>query len=432
MYKVGFCTLGCKVNQYETEAMGELFEKSGFIIADFNDICDIYVINTCTVTGTGDKKSRQMIRRAKKLNENAVICVVGCYSQVSPDDVKNIPGVNIVLGTKDRIKIVDMVEEYLANNQNVSAVEDIMKMRSYENISLENMSGKTRAFVKIEDGCTEFCSYCIIPYARGPVRSRAIDDIVTEVTSLSEKGFSEIVLTGIHLASYGRDLKTVTLLDAIKAVCDIDGIKRVRLGSVEPRLLTEEFISEIAKLPKVCDHFHISLQSGCDETLMRMNRKYLAVEYRNSVKLLRKYYDNPSITTDIIAGFPGETEEEFNTTLEFLKEIAFAEAHIFPYSNRKGTKADTMPNQVPKHIREERARLLITEAKKCGADYLKAFIGKKVNVLFEREIDVGIYEGTTSNYIKVHVKSDTDISHTYVDCIITDTTSEYALGKVNI
>lgn len=430
MYKVGFCTLGCKVNQYETEAMGELFEKKGFAIADFNDICDIYVINTCTVTGTGDKKSRQMIRRAKKLNENAIICVVGCYSQVSPDDVKNIPGVNIVLGTKDRIKIVDMVEEYLKNNENVSKVYDIMKSRTYENISLENMSGKTRAFVKIEDGCTEFCSYCIIPYARGPVRSRAIDDIVTEVTSLSQKGFSEIVLTGIHLASYGRDLKTVTLLDAIKAVCGIDGIKRVRLGSVEPRLLTEEFIKEIANLPKVCDHFHISLQSGCDETLKRMNRKYSCDEYRNSVKILRRYYDNPSITTDIIAGFPGETEEEFNTTLEFLKEIAFAEAHIFPYSNRKGTKADVMPNQVPKHIREERARVLIDEARKCGADYLKAFIGKRVNVLFEREIEGDIYEGTTSNYMKVHVKSDADISHTYVDCVITGANDEFAIGEI--
>ena len=305
-----------------------------------------------------------------------------------------------------------------------------MKSRTYENISLENMSGKTRAFVKIEDGCTEFCSYCIIPYARGPVRSRAIDDIVTEVTSLSQKGFSEIVLTGIHLASYGRDLKTITLLDAIKAVCDIDGIKRVRLGSVEPRLLTEEFIKEIANLQKVCDHFHISLQSGCDETLKRMNRKYSCDEYRNSVKLLRRYYDNPSITTDIIAGFPGETEEEFNTTLEFLKEIAFAEAHIFPYSNRKGTKADVMPNQVPKHIREERARVLIDEARKCGADYLKAFIGKRVNVLFEREIEGDIYEGTTSNYMKVHVKSDIDISHMYVDCIIIDTNDEYATGEI--
>ena len=430
MYKVGFCTLGCKVTQYETEAMCELFEKRGYAIADFNDICDIYVINTCTVTSTGDKKSRQMIRRAKKSNDNAIICVVGCYSQVSPDDVKNIPGVNIVLGTKDRIKIVDMVEEFMKNNSDIYDVDDIMKMRLYENISLENMSDKTRAFVKIEDGCTEFCSYCIIPYARGPVRSRAIDDIATEVTSLSENGFSEIVLTGIHLASYGRDLKTVTLLDAIKAVCDIDGIKRVRLGSVEPRLLTEDFIKEIAKLPKVCDHFHISLQSGCDETLKRMNRKYTADEYKNSVNLLRKYYENPSITTDIIAGFPGETEEEFNTTLEFLKEISFAEAHIFPYSNRKGTKADAMPDQVPKHIREERARVLIENAKECTKSYLKSFVGKKVNVLFEREIKNGVFEGTTSNYIKVHAKSDADISHTYVECNITDANDEYAVGEI--
>ena len=430
MYKVGFCTLGCKVNQYETEAMGELFEKRGYVIADFNDICDIYVINTCTVTGTGDKKSRQMIRRAKKANENAIICVVGCYSQVSPDDVKNIPGVNIVLGTKDRIKIVDMVEEFLKQHKDMYNVDDIMKTRVYENISLENMSDKTRAFVKIEDGCTEFCSYCIIPYARGPVRSRKIDDIAREVTSLSENGFSEIVLTGIHLASYGRDLKTVTLLDAIKAVCNIDGIKRVRLGSVEPRLLTEDFIKEISHLPKVCDHFHISLQSGCDDTLKRMNRKYTADEYRNSVSLLRRYYDNPSITTDIIAGFPGETEEEFSTTLSFLKEISFAEAHIFPYSNRKGTKADAMPDQVPKHIREERARLLIESARICTEKYIKSFVGKKVNVLFEREIGGGVYEGTTSNYIKLHTKSDADISHTYADCVITDATDEYAFGEI--
>ena len=428
MYKVGFCTLGCKVNQYETEVMSELFENKGYIISDFDDMCDVYVINTCTVTGTGDKKSRQMIRRAQKQNENAVIAVVGCYSQVSPDAVKNIQGVNIVLGTKDKGKIAELVDDFIKTKENFISVSDIMKLRTYEHIGLNNMSDKTRAFVKIEDGCTEFCSYCIIPYARGPVRSRDIDHLVREVTSLSKKGYTEIVLTGIHIASYGRDLKDKSLIDAIEAVCAVSGIKRVRIGSIEPRVLTEDFIKRIRALDKVCDHFHISLQSGCDATLKRMNRKYTADEYRHSAALLRKYYQNPSITTDIILGFPGETEEEFNTTLSFVREISFAEVHAFPYSNRKGTKADTMPGQNSKAVKEERTKILIAEAKKCAEAYLNSFVGKTVNVLFEREIAENIYEGTTSNYIKVRVKSDTDISHTYKDVVITNVCDGYAEG----
>ena len=288
MNTVSFCTLGCKVNQYETQAMENLFQKAGYTIGKFDEKCDIYVINTCTVTGMGDRKSRQMIHRARKLNPDALIAVVGCYSQVAPDEVEKIEGVGLVLGTNERASIVELAEKALGDKKQTVEVCDIMKQRKYEDLWVSSYSAKTRAFVKIEDGCAEFCTYCIIPYARGPVRSRSLKGIKDEVAALAENGFKEIVLTGIHLASYGRDTKEHTLLDVIRTVAETDRIERVRLGSVEPRILTEEFVSEIAKIDKMCNHFHISLQSGCDETLKRMNRKYTTAEYAESVKLLRK------------------------------------------------------------------------------------------------------------------------------------------------
>ena len=429
MKSVSFCTLGCKVNQYETEAMTKLFANAGYEIRDFGDKCDIYVINTCTVTSMGDRKSRQMIHRAAKQNPDALIAVVGCYSQVSPEEVQKIPGVGLVLGTKERSHIVELCEKQLRENEQSVLVTDIMKQREYEDMWVSSYSSKTRAFVKIEDGCTEFCTYCIIPYARGPVRSRDLESIVKEVKALSENGFSEIVLTGIHLASYGKDLKEYTLLDVIKEVSKIDGIKRIRLGSIEPRILTEEFISEISKIDKMCNHFHIALQSGCDETLKRMNRKYTTLEYKESVDLIRKYFDNPAIATDIMVGFPGETEEEFKSSLNFATELRLADAHVFAYSNRKGTKADKMENQVEKAVKEARSKEMIAALKNTQKEYLEGYVGKTAEVLFEQEVKDGIYEGHMTNYVKVHMKSDEDISGKFVNVTLKSIKGDHIIAE---
>lgn len=413
MKTASFYTLGCKVNQYETEAMSEIFSKNGYKIADFNEVCDVYVINTCTVTSIGDRKSRQMIRRAKHLNPNSIVAVVGCYSQVSPDEVAKIEGVNIILGTKDRKNLCEIADKMLAEKENqkkVTDVENALKNREYEELEIKEYAEKTRAFVKIEDGCNEFCTYCIIPFARGPVRSRKLENIVKEVEFLAQKGFCEVVLTGIHLASYGKDLKNVSLSDVICAAAEVPGISRIRLGSLEPRILTEEFIQKIAGTKKVCNHFHISLQSGCDETLKRMNRKYTTAEYENSVKLLRRYFDNPAIATDIMVGFPGETDEEFEKSLAFMEKIAFADAHVFSYSNRKGTKADVMENQIDPKVKEVRHKAMEGTVARLKNEYLESMAGKNLRVLFEQEISDGVYEGTSENYAKVIMKSDVDIS----------------------
>ena len=409
---VGIYTLGCKVNQYETEAMSELFKKAGYKINGFDEKCDIYVINTCTVTGTGDKKSRQIIRRAKAKNTSAVIVVAGCYSQIAPRDVEKIEGVNIILGTDKRSDIVNITENYISQSKSdvLCCVGDISQRCEYEDLIISDYEEKTRAFVKIEDGCNEFCSYCIIPYARGRIRSRSIESIVKEVEALSKNGFKEIVLTGIHLASYGKDTKNLTLKDAICAVHNIDGIERIRLGSIEPRVITVDFVNAISKLPKVCNHFHISLQSGCDETLKRMNRKYTAQEFLNGVNLLRQYFDNPAITTDIIVGFPGETDDEFNTTCEFVKTIKFSEAHIFAYSNRQGTRADKMPNQIPKKTKEERSHTLTAICQKLNHEYTKGLEGQTHTALFEQKNADDMWEGHLTNYVKVCVKSNDNLS----------------------
>lgn len=413
MKTAAFYTLGCKVNQYETEAMSEIFCKNGYTILNFDEACDVYVINTCTVTSIGDRKSRQMIRRAKHLNPDAIVAVVGCYSQVSPEEVAKIEGVNIILGTKDRKNLCEIADKMLAektHGEKITDVENALKNREYEELEIKEYAEKTRAFVKIEDGCNEFCTYCIIPFARGPVRSRKLENIVKEVKYLAEKGFCEVVLTGIHIASYGKDLKTSTLADVICAVAETDGIERIRLGSLEPRILTEEFIKRIAGTKKVCNHFHISLQSGCDETLKRMNRKYTAAEYENSVNLLRRYFENPAIATDIMVGFPGETDEEFAKSLAFMEKIAFADAHVFSYSNRKGTKADVMENQIDPKVKEKRHKAMESTVQRLKNEYLSGMTGKKLNVLFEQEISPNVYEGTAENYAKVVMKSDTDIS----------------------
>ncbi len=432
MKKVSFCTLGCKVNQYETEAMITLFKDAGYEIADFGEVCDVYVINTCTVTGTGERKSRQMINRAHQKNPDALIAVVGCYSQVEPEKVSRMDGVDIVLGTKDRHLIVSLVEEKLKSAQNECSicVDDIMKQREYEELWITSYEDKTRAFVKIEEGCTEFCSYCIIPYARGPVRSRSLESLRREVELLSQNGYREIVLTGIHIGSYGRDLDGVGLADAVETVCSVDGVERVRLGSVEPRVLTDEFVKRISSSPKVCDHFHISLQSGCDRTLKNMNRKYTTDEYRMAVKRLRNAFENPAITTDIITGFPGETREDFEQSLKFMKEIEFSEVHIFPFSPRKGTKAADMDCQVEKKEREARAREMIAEGKILHEKYVAGCVGKIFPVLFERKVADGIYKGHMSNYVRVRARSTEDISHKILDVALVSYDSKGAEGKI--
>lgn len=429
MKTVAFCTLGCKVNQYETEAMTELFREKGYTVNSFDEQSDIYIINTCTVTSTGDKKSRQMIRRAISLNPDAIVAVVGCYAQVAPEEVAKIDGVSLIIGTNQKKEIVTLIEEYAEKREQKHVIDDILKDKEYKEMHITSYEERTRAFVKIEDGCNQFCSYCIIPYARGPVRSRPTENICKEIQTLSQNGFKEIVLTGINISSYGMDNGS-NLAEVIEKVALIDGIERIRLGSIEPRVLTEDFIKRISKIPQVCNHFHISLQSGCDETLRRMNRKYTTEECFRCIENLRNNFDNPAITADVIAGFPGETEEEFNATMDFLTRVKFSEAHIFAYSNRKGTRADTMPGQLPKYVKEERSHRMIELCAASQKEYMESCVGSTAGVLFEREAKEGIYEGHMTNYVKVRAKSEKDISGQILDVKITGTDKDVLLGEI--
>ena len=414
MKRVAFYTLGCKVNQYETEAMLELFEKEGYEKAETEDYADVYVINTCTVTHMSDRKSRQYIRRMKKKNPDAIIAVVGCYSQVSPEEILSIDEVNLVMGTNDRKKIVEEVKKIDASRK-VSTVDDIMKVKAFEEIEINKTNGKTRAFMKIQDGCDRYCSYCIIPYARGRVRSRDLESIVKEVENLASNGYKEVVLTGIHVASYGKDIKEtdIKLLDVIKQINDIEGIERIRLSSVEPILFTDEFVEAVSAMDKVCPHYHLSLQSGCDETLKRMKRRYTTEEYKTIVDRLRAAIPNVSITTDVIVGFPGETNEEFDKTYEFLKDIELTHMHIFKYSPRT------------KHERSEKLLQLNEENfKKFG----QKMLDKEFNVLFEQKVGDNKFEGLTENYVKVIVESDKDLSEQILKVKITDVKNEFLEG----
>lgn len=429
MKKVAFYTLGCKVNQYETEAMLELFEKDGYEQVNSEEYADVYVINTCTVTHMSDRKSRQYIRRVKKKNPDAVIAVVGCYSQVSPEEILDIEEVNLVMGTNDRRKIVEEIKKIDASKK-VSTVDDIMKVKAFEEIEISQTNGKTRAFMKIQDGCDRFCTYCIIPYARGRVRSRDIDSIVDEVKKLANNGYKEVVLTGIHVASYGKDLKDkdIKLLDVIKQINEIDKIERIRLSSVEPILFTDEFVNEVLKMDKVCPHYHLSLQSGCDETLKRMNRRYTTSEYKTIVDRLRSKMPNVAITTDVIVGFPGETNDEFKETYEFLKEIELSQMHIFKYSPRKGTPAATMENQVDPQMKHFRSEQLLNLSKVNFNKFANKFIGSELDVLFEQNIEGNKFEGLTSNYIRVVVESDKNIQGQILKVKINDVKDEYVEG----
>jgi len=401
-------TLGCKVNAYDTQAMLELFQNKGYQVVDFTEKAGVYLINTCTVTNLGDKKSRQLIRRAVSQNPEAVVVAAGCYAQVAPDELSGIEGVNLVIGTKDRNKIVELVESYEGESP-VCRVYDIQSEKIFEPLNINRLRDRTRAFVKIQEGCENFCSYCIVPYARGPVRSRPLADIINEVRTLAAHGFQEIVLAGIQVSSYGKDLKRTDLLDVIEQAHLQEGIRRIRLSSVEPGLFTPDFMSSLSKLPKICDHFHLSLQSGCDRTLKRMNRRYTASEYADTVRELRRLYPGVSLTTDVIVGFPGESENDFLESYSFIKDMALSKLHVFPYSRKKGTKASAMPEQISPEIKKDRLNRMLALDKELSARYLERFIGRELDLLFETRSRTGYYEGHTTNYCKVSCKSEEDL-----------------------
>ena len=432
MKTVAFCTLGCKVNQYETNAMEQQFIKAGYNISQFNEKSDIYIINTCTVTNMSDKKSRQMLRKAKQLNEKSIVVAVGCYAQVAKDILEEINEIDLILGNNEKKDIVKYVEEY--NKDKIMHLEDVMHQDEFVDFGTTVHMDKTRAVIKVQDGCDRFCSYCIIPYARGRVRSRKIKSVVDEVKSLAQNEVKEIVITGIHIASYGKDFKDgTTLIDLLEELNKIEGIERIRLGSIEPTIINDEFLNRLTKLNKICHHFHLSLQSGCDETLKRMNRRYTIEEFKTAVCLLRKRYDDVVLTTDIIVGFPGETKEEFETTYNNLKEIKFYKMHVFKYSRRKGTKADKMPNQISPKIQEERSKKIIELSNNNELQYNNEMIGKTVEVLFE-EKDKDYIKGHTQNYIVVKVKNnDIDKHHNKIEKVnIIGTEGTELLGKLTM
>lgn len=412
MKKIGFITLGCKVNMYDTEAMMELFAERGYEIVEFDDIADIYIINTCTVTNLGDKKSRQMIRRAKRKNPNAIVAATGCYAQTAASKVAEIEGINIVIGTKDRSKVVDIIEGYKGGYV-LNAVSDIKGEKEFEPLKISRLKGRTRAYIKIQEGCNRYCTYCIIPYARGPVRSRKPDDVISEVRTLAENGFKEAVLSGIHVASYGVDMGDITLCDIIERVHDIDGIERIRFSSVEPTIITDEFIERISKLPKVCDHYHLSLQSGCNKTLKAMNRRYTAEEYYAACEKLRAAFPNVAITTDIIVGFPNESDEDFKESYDFAKKAKLSKIHVFPYSPKEGTPAAKMKGQIPPDVKSIRSGKMIDLSNRLNRQFMAQYIGSEKEVLFER-LENGYYEGHTTNYIKVIVRSEEDLTNRLV------------------
>ncbi len=401
--KVGFLALGCKVNQYEVDSYIAMFKEAGFETASFDDVCDIYVINTCSVTNLGDRKSRQMIRRAKQKNPDAIIVATGCYAQVGYKEVSKMEEVDLCIGTSLRSQIVELTKKAI-NGEDINAYVDIMKVRQFEELEAESVTERTRANIKIQDGCDNFCSYCIVPYARGPVRSRKCENIIKEAKRIASLGFKEVVLTGISVASYGKDTKECKLIDVIEKVCEIDGIERVRLSSIDPVAFTDDFICRLAKQEKVCDHFHISLQSGSDAVLKNMNRKYKTHEYLDMLDRIRAKMPDAGITTDVIEGFPMETEENFEETKAFCKKALFSKIHVFPYSERKGTAAAQMP-QHPMPLREKRAKELSVIAEELKNDFEKSFVGRRVKVLFE-QTKQGFTEGLTTNYLRVFVKAD--------------------------
>lgn len=409
MKKVALHNLGCKVNAYETEAMQEMLEKNGYEIVPFKEGADIYIINTCTVTNMADRKSRQMLHRAKKMNPNALVVATGCYVQAKENSGEVDECIDVIIGNNKKKDLIEILEQHIQK-----AVIDINQTKEYEEMHLSKTAEHTRAYIKVQDGCNQFCTYCIIPFARGRVRSRAKEDVIREVTDLANNGYKEVVLTGIHLSSYGVDLEGEALLSLILAVNDVAGIERIRLGSLEPRIITEEFAKTIAGLSKMCPHFHLSLQSGCDETLRRMNRRYTSEEYYEKCQLLRKYFDNPALTTDIIVGFPGETEEEFEKSKAFVDKVDFYETHVFKYSKRQGTKAAVMENQVPEQIKTQRSNILLELDAKKREKYESNFVGKDVEVLMEESVQINgetFQVGHTKEYVKIALQTEENLQN---------------------
>lgn len=437
--RIATLTLGCKVNQYETDGMRELLEHAGAELVDFEQKADIYLVNTCSVTNMAERKSRQMLHRAKKCNPQAIVVAVGCYVQTMPEEVLKDLSVDLVVGNNRKKDIVGILEQFLKNRQKEQQDEsvyncqwvDINQKQAYENLNITHMSEHTRAYIKIQDGCNQFCSYCIIPYVRGRIRSRKPEEIIQEVKKLAEAGCKEVVMTGIHLSSYGKDWKDdevnssrldgTALLELLQAISEIDGILRIRMGSLEPRIMTEEFVTGLKKLPKVCPHFHLSLQSACNETLKRMNRKYTIEEYMESCDRLRKAFDRPALTTDVIVGFPGETQEEFETTCRNLEQLNLYEMHIFKYSKRRGTVAESMPDQVAEEEKNRRSDILLAMAARQKQAYEDSFKGESLQVLIEERIEKdgeNWYVGHTERYMKVEVKAETDIRNQMMKCTL--------------
>lgn len=421
MKKAALHNLGCKVNAYETEAMQEMLEQAGYEIVPFREGADIYIINTCTVTNIADRKSRQMLHRARKMNPDAIVVAAGCYVQAQAEKQEVDPCIDIVLGNNRKKDLIAVLEEYQqkkAEGECLEEVEDISRTKDYEPLSLTKPGDHTRAYIKVQDGCNQFCTYCIIPYARGRVRSREVEDVIREVRALAENGYREVVLTGIHLSSYGIDFDGERhLLELIRAVHRVDGICRIRLGSLEPGIITEEFAQALAALPKMCPHFHLSLQSGCDATLKRMNRRYTSGEYEEKCRILRKYFDRPALTTDVIVGFPGETEEEFRQSMEFVDKVDFYETHIFKYSRREGTKAAVMEDQISEQVKAKRSALMISLGERKRQAYEESFIGSEVEVLVEEPDTINgkeVQTGHTKEYIKVALESGEDLRNQIV------------------
>ena len=456
MKTVAFITLGCKVNQYETNAMTQQFIEKGYEVLEHTQKADIYIVNTCTVTNMSDRKSRQMLRRVKELNKEAIVVACGCYAQVAKEELEKIEEINLVLGNNEKKDIVEHVEKYIKNQiskkseedkrhieiknakvqqtteiqKNIETqIENVMNQKEFVEFGDITFTEKTRAVIKIQDGCDRFCSYCIIPYARGRVRSRKPEHILSEIRKIAKEGIKEVVITGIHIASYGKDFKQeYRLIDLLEEMNEIEEIERIRLGSIEPLLITEEFVNRLEKLSKVCHQFHLSLQSGCDETLNRMNRRYTTEQFKSITDLLRKTFEDAILTTDIIVGFPGESEEEFEKTYEFLKEIKFYKMHVFKYSPRKGTKAAVMPNQIDGNKKEERSRKLIELSNENEKAYNEQYVGKEVEVLFEEEKN-GMWQGHTKNYILAHYKTEKNLENKMIKLQCKEAESEYIIVK---
>lgn len=423
MRKVAFYTLGCKVNQYDTEAVLENFKAAGYEVVDFGEYADVYVVNTCTVTHLSDRKCRQMLRKTKKVNPESVLVAMGCYAQIAGDQIKEqVDEIDIIVGTNKRSQIVDLVQEFMEERTELlNVVDDIMAVEEFEELKISDMGERTRVYIKVQEGCNNYCSYCIIPYVRGKIRSRKEEQVIDEVKRLAGLGYKEIVLTGIHVLAYGKDLGNTNLMQLLERVHEVEGIERIRMSSIEPIVVTEDFIETLKRLPKVCHHFHLSLQSGSQTVLKRMNRKYTKEEYLESVHKLQSLWSDVALTTDIIVGFPGETDEEFEETLDFVKEVGFAQIHIFPFSPREGTPAAKMRNQVEPAVKEYRAKTLGVLEKELRHSYMAKHIGQSVEVLFEQAHDDGTIIGHTSNYLRVKVQGsqalENTLQHVTIDAV---------------